>query len=157
MLGHSKPFRARRSLLNERSARMLDPNWATTASCTAMCPPRLVARSPWASSRARRAFAQGVIRQLVGAWQVSRRYGRGSGDQVSPGVVQHSPGKPVVRRDLTKLSCADQLPDAAASCLPAQLPGMSLGPRAADLAQEHGGLARQGALPSPADAPILAV
>ena len=35
VLGYSKVLRARRSLLNERSARMLDPNWAMTASCTA--------------------------------------------------------------------------------------------------------------------------
>ena len=50
-LGYSKLLRARRILLNERSARILGPNWAIAASWTAICPPRLVARSPWAWSR----------------------------------------------------------------------------------------------------------
>jgi hypothetical protein len=29
----------------------VEPNWAMTASWTAKCPPRLVARSPWTASR----------------------------------------------------------------------------------------------------------
>ena len=51
LLGYSKLFRARRILPNERKTRTVVPNWAVTTSCTARCPPRLVARSPCASSR----------------------------------------------------------------------------------------------------------
>ena len=51
LLGYSKLFRARRILPNDRKARTVAPNWAVTTSCTARCLPRLVARSPCASSR----------------------------------------------------------------------------------------------------------
>src|SRR5271169_5411977 len=51
LLGYSKLFRARRILPNDRKTRTVAPNWAVTTSCTARCPPRLVARRPCASSR----------------------------------------------------------------------------------------------------------
>jgi hypothetical protein len=51
LLGYSKLFRARRTLPNERNMRTVVPNCAVTTSWTARCPPRLVARSPCASSR----------------------------------------------------------------------------------------------------------
>src|SRR5580700_1068392 len=48
VLGYSNELRARRMRLKDLKARTVAPNWATTASCRATWPPRLVARTPWA-------------------------------------------------------------------------------------------------------------
>ncbi len=117
VLGYSKLLRAR-GPAERAKRRMLVPNWAMTASCTAMCPPRLVGRSPWASSRLRRALAERVVRRLVGptgprttaaAAAVARRR------RASASIRR------AVRRlaDLAQFSRVDEFLNALASRLPA--------------------------------------
>ena len=83
-----------------------------------MWPPRLVARSPWAASEARRALAQRVVGWLEGARQVPSRLSARRRRQVPPGHLPSTrPPRELsgVRRDLARVPPAvEQFPDAPA-------------------------------------------
>jgi hypothetical protein len=80
-----------RSLLNERSALMLDPNWTVAVSWTAMCPPLLVARSPWVPGR----LAALLRSASQASWQAP---GRSPVESAAAAVARCRPASAGVRR-----------------------------------------------------------